>query len=381
MRVGIDATPAFACPRTGVETYAIELIHSLLNELRLQRDLQLYLYCHLGNPFVAPCAWKEVFSLVQGQPVRIRCYRLRRGYGTVLPLWAKLDRLDLLHMLLPRLPRLKACSTAVTVHDLAWAHLTGKDLEIEKVKSKEEFQNAIEAADWFIADSASTAKDLNSLFEINPQRIQVVHLGVDHLVRCTSSKADDTPLRALETPYVLYMGTIQHRKNLIRLVEAFYLLRSRSAVPHRLVLAGGEGNGYQMIRSAITRIDCDNRVLFLGYVPDTTRHALYSGADLCVFPSLYEGFGFPVLEALWHGVCVVTSHAASLPEVGGVLALYCDPLDVEDIAQKMYQGLTDQALINRTRIEGPMWSKRFTWQKTAQGTLAAYRSMTSKNRS
>lgn len=372
MRIGIDATPALVYPRTGVETYAFELVRTLINEVHSHGDLQLYLYFHLANRFVRPSLLDELY--LSGEQVHRRVYQFRRGYGLILPLWAKWDGLNLLHMLLPRMPSTKSCATVFTVHDLVWAHLAGEEERREEhADSEDSFRRTIASGDYFIADSRSTAWDLNHMCGIGPDKIQVVHLGADHIHAGDRFDDNNSSAPMVKGTYILYLGTIQYRKNLVRLAQAFCILRRRYSIPHKLVLAGSNGNGHEMIYKAINDLDHDDSILFLGYVSDAERQALYRGASLFVFPSLYEGFGFPVIEALSNGVSVVTSGTSSLPEVGGDLVLYCDPLSVEDIAKKMGTGLLDETQRARVREEGPVWARNFSWQRTAQETLSVYR--------
>ena len=167
-------------------------------------------------------------------------------------------------------------------------------------------------------------------------------------------------------PYVLFVGTIEPRKNIARLLRAFDLLKGRYGIPHQLVLAGGPGVGDGEIRAAARSIRPRGSVVFTGYVSGAEKKALYQNASVFVFPSLYEGFGMPPLEAMACGCPVVCAAAASLPEVVGEAAEQVDPLEVESIAAGIWRVLSDRAYAQGLARAGTIQAKKYTWETSAE---------------
>ena len=174
----------------------------------------------------------------------------------------------------------------------------------------------------------------------------------------------------IEGPFILYVGNIEPRKNLIRLLDAFARLKARADIPHRLVLAGGRGWNNEDFDRALAANPCRDDVVLTGYVSSGEKNALYRFADAFVFPSLYEGFGIPPLEAMHWGCPVVAAKAASLPEVVGDAAALVDPLDVESIAEGLRRVLEDRTYAERLRDAGRRQAKKYRWDDSA-GRLKA----------
>jgi glycosyltransferase involved in cell wall biosynthesis len=181
----------------------------------------------------------------------------------------------------------------------------------------------------------------------------------------------------LDGPFILSVGARQARKNVPRLLEAFTALRARGS-RHRLALAGPTLWSDPTLSAALARHGLGDAVVALGYVDEQDLPALYSAADLFVLPSLLEGFGLPVLEAMACGTPVVCSNTSSLPEVAGDAALLVDPLDIGEIADAMARVLADAALAAELRRRGLERAARFSWQRTARATVAVYRDVASR---
>jgi len=178
--------------------------------------------------------------------------------------------------------------------------------------------------------------------------------------------------QALPTPYIFYLGTLEPRKNVVRLLEAYARLRQRGITEYPLVLAGAKGWGYEEIFARVQELGLDEQVRFVGYVPYEAAPLWYNAAALFVYPSLYEGFGLPPLEAMACGTPVVASNTSSLPEVLGEAALLVDPLDVEALAEAMARALLQPALRERLRQAGLARAACFSWRRMAEQTMAVY---------
>ncbi len=264
-----------------------------------------------------------------------------------------------------------AAPLVVTVHDLCvvkfpqwfprrWQAFHRRGLEL-----------AMKRASAILVDSESTFIDLLELYPGSGKRVRVVPLGVEAPPRPDPERVQDSLRRmGIAGEFALFVGTLEPRKNLLRLIEAF----GRVAGDHALVLAGAPGWDYHEVFRAAER--AGSRVKLTGYVGPLELEALFAGATLFAYPSLYEGFGLPVLEAMARGVPVLTSQISSLAEVGEGAGLMVDPHDTESIADGLQDLLSDAGLRERLRAAGKAKAASYTWEKTARGTLAAYREVT-----
>jgi alpha-1,3-rhamnosyl/mannosyltransferase len=226
-----------------------------------------------------------------------------------------------------------------------------------------------------IAISEFTKADLVEWLGIPREKITVVPLGVDtRMFKPMQGSAGYLQDRfALEGDYILHVGTLENRKNLLPLLDAFSQVRKRH--PHvRLVLAGNPGKGCEHVQEKIHKLGLEKAILRLGYLDgDQDLPHLYSGAKAFIFPSLYEGFGLPVLEALACGTPVAASNCTAIPEVAGDAALLFDPREPDDIADKVLRLLEDSGLVLALREKSFARVRSFTWTETAKQTLRIYK--------
>lgn len=231
-----------------------------------------------------------------------------------------------------------------------------------------QYRYARRRADFFLAISEFTKKEMVELWRIPPEKIHVVPCAYSE--RMTRVEASDHLARLLEKydlsdPFILFVGNTNPRKNLEQTIRAFDLFKERTNLPHQLVIAGEHGWKFDREKT-MKKIGHQDSVRFLGFVPDEDMPALYSAASLFLFPTLYEGFGIPVLEAQACGVPVVTSNGSSLPEVAGDGAEYVDPYDVESICAGMTRVLQDPTLAGELVEKGCLNVKRFSWEESAR---------------
>ncbi|MEJ2211678.1 MAG: glycosyltransferase family 1 protein [Anaerolineae bacterium] len=223
-----------------------------------------------------------------------------------------------------------------------------------------------------LAVSESTKQDVVRLYGLDPGQVDVVYNGVDEAFRPlpAGEVAAFRQRKGLPEQFVLFVGTLEPRKNIVRLVEAY----ARLAAPRPpLMMVGGKGWLYQEMLARVEELDLADEVCFVGYVAPEELPYWYNAAQVLVYPSLYEGFGLPALEAMSCGTPVVTSSASSLPEVVGQAGMLVEPTDVDALAAALQQVLDDAALRDRLRVAGPAQAARFSWAETARGTVAAYR--------
>ncbi len=290
------------------------------------------------------------------------------------PIVAARERFNLLHGLAFVAPLICPCPTVVTVHDLSFAlfpeFFRGANSVYLRLFTRISCRRAVR----IIAVSENTRADVIRLYGVPGERIEAIPHGVDSAFRPRPSAevAEFRRARSLPEHFILFVGTLEPRKNLGRLVEAFARVRA-SANDLRLVLVGGKGWYYDPIFSAVERLNLQDSVIFAGYVPNSDLPMWYNAADAFAFPSHYEGFGMPVLEAMACGTPTVTSLASSLPEVAGDAALMVPPDDIHALADALYRTLTDTTLRQELRAKGIARAALFTWEETARRTAAVYR--------
>ena len=258
-----------------------------------------------------------------------------------------------------------------TVHDVAFLHYP----EFFTRRGNRVFRRSVVAlksrAAKVLCSSSATLNDLRDL-GFSEERLRFVPLGVRHVEVTDEDRARVREKLSLPSDYLLFVGTLEPRKNVDRLVRAFARL-VRDGLPHSLVLAGGRGWDYAAIDRAVADEGIGHRVIIPGYVRREDQPLWYSAADLFTYPSQYEGFGLPVLEALACGTPVVTSNSSSLPEVVGRAGLVIDPSDESSLAEAMRSVLTDGTLAARLRDAGPVQAAQFSWARSAAGCVRAYR--------
>jgi glycosyltransferase involved in cell wall biosynthesis len=277
------------------------------------------------------------------------------------------------------LPPLRHARGILTVHDLAF--LMRPDCADERLRTYLEgvVPRSVQRADFIVADSENTRNDLVVLLGVAPASIAVVPGGVeDRFVPITDAVVLRTARRRLgvgDAPFVLAIGVIEPRKNLNRLMDAFLALKQRGAVPAdlKLVLAGGKGWLFDGIFEHHAASPVRDDIIMPGFVPDQMLPAIYSAASVLAFPSLYEGFGLPILEAMACGTPVVASLASCLPEVAEGAALMIEPTDVDGLSAALELALLDAALRARLIEQGRQRAAKYTWQSAAELLLQVYK--------
>jgi glycosyltransferase involved in cell wall biosynthesis len=268
------------------------------------------------------------------------------------------------------LPIIHPCRSVVTIHDLGYLYHPRAHRPLDRLYLDLSTRYNAQAASFIIADSKATKLDLIRCYGTKSKKVVVIYPGYDeskfHSVRDEAAVEAVKARYGIEGDYILFVGTLHPRKNLIRLIEAFSSLAPRLS----LVIAGKKGWLYEEMFYRVKELGLEGRVVFTGFVPEDDLPVLLSGARLFVFPSLYEGFGFPVLEAMACGVPVVCSDSSSLPEVVGDAALKVNPLDVEGLKNAMERVLCDEELSAEMVKRGLERARNFSWERCAEETLA-----------
>ena len=353
----------------GMGTYVRELVPALS---RAEPSLGVTLF-HARFEAGIPEPWMQRYA-VEELP-----WSIRRLY----PSWAvarrprlppPLNSIDVIHSPLPAAvpPKAPGQRLVVTVHDLAFV----VHPELYPVQWRLMYRaglfRAVREADAIIAPSRHTAEDLMRRSRTAGGRVHVVPLAAS-LPSSTGHIPETLARLKVRAPYVLFVGTLEPRKNIVRLVRAYRRLASRGA-PHALVLAGPMGWHHQALMKELA-LEAPGEVVLTGTTSTEDLDALYRGASLFVYPSLYEGFGLPVLEAMARRIPCVVSIASSLPEVAGEAALPVDPRSVAGLAEAMERLVNDGALAARLSEAGSVRASRFTWEETARRTLEVYKSV------
>jgi glycosyltransferase involved in cell wall biosynthesis len=291
----------------------------------------------------------------------------------VQPFALQKEGVDLLHALAFVTPLLSPCPSVITIYDLSFI------LYPESFKGSKHFYLSLftrlsaRRARRIIAISQSTKRDVVRLLGVSPEKVEVVYCGIDEAFR---PLAEDRVVafrskRGLPERFILFVGTIEPRKNVTRLIEAFADLRF-AICDLRLVIGGAKGWFYEDVFARVEELGLTGKVMFPGYIPVSELPLWYNAAELFVYPSLYEGFGLPLLEAMACGTPVITANTSSLPEVVSQAGLTVDPLDVEALEETMRRVLGNEALRQEMREQGLQRAQGFSWTKTAQETVQVY---------
>jgi glycosyltransferase involved in cell wall biosynthesis len=265
------------------------------------------------------------------------------------------------------------CPTVGVVHDMApWWERSSR--EYLKALVRILLPNALRRLDRIIAVSSWVKRELVDITGIKESRIDVVPNGIDQQAFYPRPRGEESVVLiqpfSFRRPYVLYVSRIEHpMKNHVKLIEAFGLFKEKTKYPHRLVLAGGNSRGAEKVKQAAADSPYRNDIFFTGHFPFTSLPELYSGADIVVIPSMYEGFGMGVLEAMASGVPVACARAASLPETAGHAALYFEPRDAEDMADRMVTLTANREISRECRRLGLEQAGKFSWDVCANRTL------------
>jgi glycosyltransferase involved in cell wall biosynthesis len=352
LEIGIDASRTTVARPSGTEHYARRLIQGLLAEAAGRHHFQLY-FRETPPPGLFPGATAHVIPFP------------RLWTHARLSLELLQARLDVLFVPAHVLPLVHPLPTVVTVHDLGYQYFPEAHPPRQRQYLDWSTRFSARGATHVIADSEATRRDLERFYEVPADKVTVVYPGRDERL----GPADPAPVRArynLGGDYVLHVGTLQPRKNLLRLMEAVRALRAQG-LALTLVLAGRPGwlAGPILARAR----ELAGLVLLLDYVPDADLPGLYSGAAAFAFPSLYEGFGFPVLEAMACGAPVVCANTSSLPELAGDAALLVDPTDTAALAEALRRAVLDPDLRAGLIARGREQVQRFSWDRAAREAL------------
>lgn len=380
MRIGVDIRALMDKYYSGVSEYTANLLKSLL---QIDKENQYKLFFNSWKPQL------NRLGIWQGDNAQLYFSRYpNKIFNYLLQRFLKRPKLDKFIggadiFWSPHFNFTKTSPEArkvITIHDLSFLRYP----EFFSVRKNFwhralEIKKTIQEADLIVAISENTKNDLIELLGVRMERIKVIYSGNNKFNNDFSDEDRLTYLKKnnLKAPFILYLGTIEPRKNLVGLINAYNLFRGNNPglANYRLVLAGANGWKNREIYKAAKRSPYHKDIIFLGYVDQRDKEMLYKSARLFVFPSFYEGFGFPPLEVMSAGLPVVCSNVSSLPEVVADAAILVDPFNIPELASVIEEILVDEELRKGLTQKGLARAQQFSWDKTASAYLNAFKEL------
>ncbi|MFA5777029.1 MAG: glycosyltransferase family 1 protein [Parcubacteria group bacterium] len=389
--IGIDASRAFQKNRTGIEEYSYQTIKNLMNKLEGHRVV-LYIRKNQQIDFKLPEDWRTKV---------IRWPYLWTQIGLSLELL--FHPADVLFIPAHTIPFIHPDNTVVTIHGLEYEFCPKAYSFWERIYMRCVIKNSCRWAKTIIAVSNNTRNDLIKLYKVLPEKIKVIYEGYDSnfqfsIFNFQSNSNDQIFNDKKNTRYLLFIGRLEERKNVVGIVEAFEILKEKYHISHKLILAGGKGYGFKKIKSEIQDTKYKSDIILKGFVRNEEKYELIRNADVFLFPSFYEGFGLPILEAQSVGTPVVTSNISSMPEIvchserlaknprvsnksffcnhsgsfaeaaqdDKCSAILVDPNSPQEIAEATYELISEEKLKNDIINKGLENVKRFSWEKCGE---------------
>ncbi|MEM7032550.1 MAG: glycosyltransferase family 1 protein [Chloroflexota bacterium] len=296
---------------------------------------------------------------------------------TLQPIALKQQEVDLFHALAFAAPLTTHCPFVVTIYDLSFRHFPEAFRPFNRFYLNTLTSLTAKRAARIITISESTRQDVMRFYSVDPNRVQTIYCGVDDSFQPLPSRDIDAFKTKHNLPdrFILFLGTIEPRKNVVGLLKAYAVWIQRDAAAPLLVVGGGKGWYYQQVFEWVEKLGLQDRVRFPGYLPQADLRLWYNAANIFVYPSLFEGFGLPVLEAMACGTPVITSNVSSLPEVAGDAAVLIDPHNTDALSAAMEQVYSQPTTQQTMAEKGLRQRVRFSWQKTATETRKVYQTV------
>ena len=364
-RIGIDIH-TIGQRQTGNETYMRNLVEHL--SAMESPETELFLYHTLQAKALPANAWRANLRKVWPHSPFVRI-------PFSFPLLLQRDQIDLAHFQYVT-PPFCPCPTVVTIHDISYEFFPEYFHPLARARMKMLIPGSARRATRVLTGSEFSKREIVDTYRIPEEKISVTHYGVAESFKVISDQAElDRVLQrfGIRQPFILGVGNLQPRKNLQRLLRAYAALRADKAIDFDLVLVGQMAWKAESILEDIDRLGLAGSVSVTGYVSNEELVCLYNRAQIFVYPSLYEGFGLPIIEAMACGTPVITSDVSSLPEVGGDAAIFVNPQDHKAIADAIKRLADDSALREQLREKGLRRASEFTWRRIAEQTATIYR--------
>lgn len=381
IRIG---TTTFGCDggRSGIGQYLLNLLReferyeatSQIELLALESERKIYEVGSTRNSFVT------FGKMIARSSANLLWHQVG------LPYWARRQKYDVLFLPAAnrRLPFRAPCPTVGTVHDFSSLHVSGKYSLAHDLYIKRIIPWLVRKLDYVLTVSESSKRDIVNFAKVPEERVLVTPLGVDHAKYYPGDHEAEAEFveqkYGLSQPFLLYVSRLEHPgKNHVRLIEAFDLMKQDVNSPHQLVFVGSDWTRSEEIRAAAAKSRFAKDIVFLGFTPHEDLPSLYRAAESFIFPSLFEGFGLPILEAMACGTPVACANVSSLPEVAGDAALMFDPKSVEEISESLVRLVLDWSLRDELIAKGLKQASRFRWEQTAWETMRALAQVAEKD--
>jgi glycosyltransferase involved in cell wall biosynthesis len=371
IKVGVDVR-ILSRPITGIGRYTLEMC-ILLNKMP---SISLYLY--------SPAPILQQYLPYLNQSVmrvnNLKSGLMRQLWGeSVLPFWARQDEINVFWGPAHRLPFLLPDSIpgVVTIHDLVWKFAPETMRPLSRLIDRKQMPFAISKAKHIVTDSYATERAVLEEFKVNHSSVTAISLGRSQLP--AGSGAEGLLALGIEGPYFLFVGTLEPRKNLISLLLAYAKLAGAHKEKAILVIAGGEGWGDVNLKENIISMGLENQVKLTGYIDEQTLATLYSNALFLAMPSLYEGFGLPIVEAMSFGTPVLSSNNSSMPEVVGKGGMLIDARSIDSISSGLQKMITDDEFRGSLAANAKESASRFDWNQSVRQLVTVFKKVTSEH--
>lgn len=370
MRIGINALFMIPGGVGGSETYLRNLI-THLGRTDQTNEYVVFTNKESANTFRLTCGnFREILCPIRAtfRPARVIYEQL------FLPLQAKKHDIEVLHSPGYTAPTIAPCPSVVTIYDLNFLRHPEDFSRLSALTLSVLVPMAAKRCDMIITLSKNSMRDIAAALDVPEKKVRVIYPAPSESVSAhNGSRVDQVRQRyGIRRKFILSVAASHPHKNLCRLVEAYHILRKEHSIEHQLVLVGLKGRDHPRLLDMIAKLSLESDVVVTGWISEGHLKSLYQAADLFAFPSLYEGFGIPVLEAMKHGVPVVASNASSLPEASGNATLVMDPYDVSQIAETILAALQNPELRTSLAERGERQANRFSWERAARQTLSVY---------
>jgi len=365
MRISINCRSFLKKQCTGIGRYASRLVQSLV-ELDAKNDYFLYVPKKLFDT-------KRRVPKIKTRNFHVKVDLFDQGPNKIL------KNIDVYHAPSPEFLNIKDTKIIVTVHDLI--HRTYPQCHTEEsIKTlDQQFEGIVEKASKIICCSQSTINDLQKYFPVDPSKVHLVYQGVDNQIffpLVEQQKSDAWQIirgKGIKEKFLLFVGTIEPRKNLDNVLRALSDLKKKGKFPGQLVVVGMKGWMCEHIHDFVKEMDLESDVVFLGYISDQELNSLYNLCQVFLFPSFYEGFGFPIVEAFSCGTAVITSNVSSCGEIAADAALKINPGEPQEIADGINRIIEDNEFKESLKAKALKRADDFSFNKTARETLQVYR--------
>ena len=359
MVIGIDGNEANVEKKVGIGQYAYELLLQFA-KIKDEGKFKFEIYLKENPRAEMPVPTSNFKYRIVGPK------KMWTQLGLPLSLFIE-KRPDIFFTPTHYAPRFSPIPTAISIMDLSFIHFPNLFAKKDLYQLTNWTKYSVKNASKIFTISKASKSDIIDIYGVDGDKVHITYPGIKEESNARILTMDDLRKKfGIDKNYILFVGTLQPRKNIVKLIEAFSKIERENLI---LVIVGKKGWLYEDILAAPEKFNVGDRVKFLDFVEDQDLPSLYKNALCFVLPSLYEGFGLPVLEAMKYGCAVITSNVSSLPEAGGDAAIYFDPNNADDIKEKIEKVISNPKLREDLIEKGKLQIKKFSWEKTAKETL------------